>query len=110
MIKDVFNALASATRKLFHSWLTLVILLALYLAMLGSVYLFFSTREATVAQLLSTFALCILAPVLWLVIQGIAVRYASEDRATRVLARSLADFWKLAIIVLPLILDRKSVV
>jgi hypothetical protein len=82
----------------------LIILLALYLAMLGSVYLFFSTREATVAQLLLTFALGIIAPVLCLVIQTIAVRYASEDRAGKLLAHSLGDFWKLAIIVLPLVL------
>ena len=104
MIKDVFNGLATATRKLFSSWRTLLIFLALYLAMIGSVYLFFSTREATVAQLLATFALGIVALLLWLVIQGMAVRYASEDRAGKLLARSLAGFWKLAIIVLPLFL------
>lgn len=104
MIKDVFNAIGAATRKLFRSWRTLLLLLALYLAMLGSVYLFFSTREATVAQLLLTFALGIVAAVLKLVIQVVAVRYSSEDRAGRLLLRSLADFWKLAIIVLPLFL------
>jgi hypothetical protein len=104
MIKDVFNAIGSATRRLFQNWRVLLILLVLYLAMLGSVYLFFSTREATVAQLLLTLALGIIAPVLWLVIQTMAVRYASEDRAGKLLVRSLADFWKLAIIVLPLIL------
>lgn len=104
MIKDVFNAIAFATRKLFQSWRTLLMLFVLYLAILGSVYLFFSTREATITQLLSTFALCILAPVLWLVIQGIAVRYASEDRAARLLSRSFAGFWKLAVVALPLFL------
>jgi hypothetical protein len=103
MIKDVFNAIAFAARRLFQNWRALLILLVLYLAMLGSIYLFFSTREATVAQLLLTLALGIVAPVLWLVIQTMAVRYASEDRAGRLLARSLGDFWKLAIIVLPLV-------
>ena len=104
MIKDVFNAIASAARQLFRSWRALLILLVLYLAMLGSVYLFFSTREATVAQLLLTLALGIIAPVLCLVIQTMSVRYASEDRAGKLLAHSLGDFWKLAIIVLPLVL------
>jgi hypothetical protein len=104
MTKEVFNAIGAAIRRLFQSWRALLILLALYLLMLGSVYLFFSTREATVAQLLLTFALGIIAPVLWLVIQTIAVRYASEDRAGKLLAHSLGDFWKLAIIVLPLVL------
>lgn len=104
MIKDVFNAIASATQRLIHSWRVMLILLALYLAMLGTIYSFFSTREATVAQLLLTFALGIIAPVFWLVIQGMAVRYASEDRAGKLFTRSLADFWRLAIIVLPLFL------
>ena len=104
MIKDVFNAIASAARRLFQNWRALLVLLVLYLAMLGSVYLFFSTREATVAQLLLTLALGIIAPVLWLVIQTMAAWYASEDRAGKLLVRSLADFWKLAIIVLPLVL------
>jgi hypothetical protein len=104
MIKDVFNSIGFATRRLFQNWRALLILLVLYLAMLGSVYLFFSTREATVAQLLLTLALGIIAPVFGLVIQTMAVRYASEDRAGKLLVRSLADFWKLAIIVLPLIL------
>ena len=104
MIKDVFDAIAYAGRRLFQSWRVLLILLVLYLAMLASVYLFFSTREATVAQLLLTFALGIVAPLLWFVIQTMAVRYASEGRAGKLLVRSLGDFWKLAIIVLPLFL------
>ena len=104
MIKDAFNAIAYAGRRLFQSWRVLLILLVLYLAMLASVYLFFSTREATVAQLLLTFALGIVAPVLWFVIQTMAVWYASEGRAGNLLVRSLGDFWKLAIIVLPLVL------
>lgn len=103
MIKDVFNAIASAARKLFQSWRTLLIMLLLYLGILGSVYLFFATREATVAQLLLTLALGILAVVLWLVIQAMAVSYASDDRAARLLVRSFSDFWKLGIIVLPVV-------
>src|SRR6185436_4613914 len=104
MIKDVFNAFKAATRRLLQSWRALLIMLALYLAMIGSVYLFFSTREATIGQLVVTFALGILAPFLWLVIQGMAVGYASEDRAGKLLVRSLADFWKLALIAIPLFL------
>ena len=104
MIKDVLNALASATRRLFRSWRALLMMLALYLAMIGSLYLFFSTREATIWQLLVTFALGIIAPVLWFVIQGMAVRYAAEDGAGKLFIRSLADFWKLALIAIPLFL------
>lgn len=103
MIKDVFNAIASAARSLFQGWRVLLILLALYVVMLGSVYLFFATREATVGQLLYTLALGILALVLWLVIQTMAVGYASEDRLGTLLARSFSNFWKLGVIALPLV-------
>jgi len=104
MIKDVFGALAVATRKLFRNWLALLILLVLYLALLGCFYLFISTREATVGQLLLTVVLGIAAPVLWFVIQGIAARYAGGERAGRLLTHSLGSFWKLVLIVLPLVL------
>lgn len=103
MIKDVFIAIAKATKQLFRSWRTLVILLVLYLGILGSVYMFFATREATISQLLLTFALGILSLVLFLVIQAIAVRYTSEDRAGKLLVRSFSGFWKLGIIVLPVV-------
>lgn len=103
LVKDVFNAIVSATQQLFRSWRVLLILIALYLGILGSVYMFFSTREATIAQLLLTFALGILALVLWLVIQAMAVRFASEDGAGRLLVRSSSDFWKLGVIALPVI-------
>jgi hypothetical protein len=102
MIKDVFRALGTATRKLFQNWRALLIMLALYLVVLGSLYLFFSTREATIAQLLLTLALAILVPVLKLIIQTMAVRYSSQGRSGRLLLGSLADFWKLAVIVLPI--------
>lgn len=101
MIKDVFIAIAKATKQLFRSWRTLLILLVLYLGILWSVYMFFATREATITQLLLTFALGILSLVLFLVIQAIAVRYGSEDRAGKLLVRAFSGFWKL---------DRKSVV
>lgn len=104
MIKQAFEAMGTAARNLFQSWRVLLVMLALYLAVLGSVYLFFSTREATVAQLLLTLALGILAPVIKLVIQMMAIRYESEDRVGRLLLSSLADFWKLAVIVLPIAL------
>jgi hypothetical protein len=103
MIKDVFSAIASAARSLSQSWRVLLILLVLYLAMLGSVYLFFATREATVGQLLYTLGLGILALVLWLVIQAMAVSYAGEDGAGRLLARGFSNSWKLGIIALPLV-------
>src|SRR5262249_6919778 len=74
------------------------------LAMLGAVYWFIATREATIAQLLLSLLLVIAAPVLFFVIQTMAARY--RDRGEHVwalLGSSLRDFWKLLVIALPLI-------
>ncbi|MEK6323516.1 MAG: hypothetical protein AABN33_17900 [Acidobacteriota bacterium] len=105
MIERIFHALASASRELFRRWGALLILLVLYLGMLGAIYLFFVTREATVGQLLLSLLLALAAPVLFLVIQTMAARYTAGDgRTLPLLGGSLRDFWKLLVISLPLIL------
>lgn len=105
MIKRIFQALASALRELSRHWGALLILLVLYLAMLGAIYLFFVTREATIGQLLLSLLLVLAAPFLFLIIQTMAARYgASDGRALKLLGGSLRDFWKLLVISLPLIL------
>ncbi|MEK6407864.1 MAG: hypothetical protein AABN34_12955 [Acidobacteriota bacterium] len=105
MIKRIFHAFTSALRELFRRWGALLILLALYLAMLGAIYQFFVTREATVGQLLLSLLLALAAPVLFLVIQTMAARYnQGSTRAWALLGGSLRDFWKLLVIVAPLIL------
>src|SRR5438132_10166749 len=79
MIKRIFNALALAARLLLGDWRALIILFVLYLAMLGAVYLFFVTREATVGQLILSMLLALAAPVLFLIIQTMATRYSSQS-------------------------------
>jgi hypothetical protein len=104
MINKIFSAIASGSRNLFRNWRVLIILLVLYLAMLGAVYWFFATREATIAQLLLSLLLAIAAPVLFLVIQTIVARYRDPDaRALPLLRGALRDFWELLVIALPLI-------
>lgn len=104
MIKRIFHSLTSALRELFRRWGALLILLALYLAMLGAIYEFFVTREATVAQLILSLLLALAAPVLFLIIQTMAARYnKGGQRAWALLGGSLRGFWKLLVISLPLI-------
>src|SRR3989442_10508289 len=79
MINKIFSAIASGSRNLFRNWRVLIILLVLYLAMLGAVYWFIATREATLAQLLLSLLLAVAAPVLFLVIQTIAARHRDSD-------------------------------
>lgn len=79
-------------------------MIALHLAMLGAIYMFFVTREATIGQLLLSFLLAIVAPVLFLIIQTMAARYRDDNSdAWRLLANSARYFWKLLVIALPLI-------
>jgi len=104
MIKRLSHAFSSASRQLFRCWGTLLMMIVLYLAMLGAIYLFFVTREATIGQLVLSFLLAILAPILFLIIQTMAARYRDDDSgAWGLLAGSARDFWKLLVIALPLI-------
>ena len=105
MIKRILHALASALRALFCRWGALLILVVLYLAMLGAIYQFIATREATVGQLFLSVLFALAAPVLFLIIQTMAARYnQGSQRAWALLGGSLRDFWKLLVISLPLIL------
>lgn len=104
-MKRVFHVLASSARDLLRNWRVLIILFLLYLGMLGSVYLFFVTREATIAQLLLSLLLALAAPALFLIIQTMAARSSTGgERPWALLGSSLRDFWKLLVIALPLIL------
>jgi hypothetical protein len=104
MIKRIFHALASSARLLLRQWRALIILFVLYLALLGAIYFFFVTREATVGQLILSLVLALGAPVLFLIIQTMAARYNSQrGSAMRLLLGSVRDFWKLLVIAVPLI-------
>ena len=105
MIKRILHAITSALRELFRRWGALLILIVLYLVMLGAIYQFFVTREATIGQLILSLLLALAAPVLFLIIQTMAARYnQGSPRPWPLLEGSLRDFWKPLVISLPLIL------
>jgi hypothetical protein len=97
--------MGQAARGLFGNWRALLVLLVLYGAMLASTYFFISIREASFWQVLVTFLLAALAPVLFFIIQVIGIRYVEDGVKTKELLRSaLGNFWKLLVISLPLLL------
>src|SRR5215475_11220627 len=105
MIKDVFNSIAAAGLRLFANWAALLISLAMYLALLGAVYLFFNIREATVAQLALNMILPIAAVALFFLIQAMGVSYVRIGvGAGYLVKRSFADGWRILLASLPLIL------
>ena len=105
MIKDVFHSIAAAGLRLFANWAALLISLAMYLALLGAVYLFFNIREATAAQLALNLILPIAAVALFFLIQAMGVSYVRIGvGAGYLVKRSLTDGWRILLASLPLIL------
>jgi hypothetical protein len=104
-MKKLIKTITLALSELFRKWGALIILLALYLAMLGAAYTFFVTRDSTIGLLLLSFFLALVVPVLFLVIQTMSARYNTGSQSGwSLLGGSLRDCWKLLVILLPIIL------
>jgi hypothetical protein len=73
MYSKSITAIISAARVLLSNRRLLLLMLAVYSALLAAIYLFVSTREATISQLLLTFVTVIAAPALFFVLQAIIV-------------------------------------
>lgn len=95
------SAVLSAVRMLFKNWLTLPLMITVYAALLLAVYLFVSTREATVAQLVLTFTVMLAAPLLFFVLQAASVNYTTASSS--LLRKTLHDTAKLIAVTLPAI-------
>src|SRR5262249_47171997 len=105
MLKDVFHSIAAAAQRLFANWVSLLISLLLYAAMIGAIYLFFNIREATATQVALTLILPIAAVALFFMIQAMGLSYVRIGvGAGYLLKRSLEDCWRITLASLPLIL------
>jgi hypothetical protein len=105
MVKDIFHSIAAAARRLFANWAALFISLAMYLALLGAVYLFFNIREATVTQVALTLIIPIAVVSLFFLIQAMGLSYVRIGvGAVYLLKRSFGDGWRILLASLPLIL------
>lgn len=104
MTKNVFKAIGLAASKLFRHWQLLAIFAGLYSCLLAACYFFVATREANAWQVLLTFALAIVAPVIFFVIQTLCVSYTRNEAGTTTLVmQSFKNFWKLTVVSLPLV-------
>lgn len=105
MIKDVLEAISLAARKLIANWGTLVILLALYVALLAVIYTFFAIiREATELEVvLTVFVLPIVALILFFSLQVMGLSYTRVGvGGGYLMKRALMNCWKLLLVSLPL--------
>jgi hypothetical protein len=105
MLKNVVSAMTTATRRLIGNWRALITFVGLYVALLLVLYLFFTTREASIGQLLLTLLTAIAAPVLFFVLQTLGISYTAREASLGVLLKqSLRQWWRLILISLPLLL------
>jgi hypothetical protein len=94
----------SALRSLFRSWTTLVLVGLLYGGLLVASYLFVSTREATITQLVITLATMVIAPALFFALQAVSVNYTTNTGTARLLKKTTQDLLRLIVVTVPLIL------
>ena len=104
MFKDVIEAIGSAARKLFSNWGALLISLLLYAALLGVLYLFITTSEATTLQVVLTVPVLPLASAtLFFSLQAMGISYVRIGvGALYLLKRALKDCWRLLLVTIPL--------
>jgi len=79
MYSKSINAIVCAVRSLFSNRRSLLLIVAVYTGLLAAIYLFVSTREATISQLLLTLITVIAAPALFFVLQAIIVGPTSRS-------------------------------
>jgi len=95
------SAVFSAVRMLFRNWTTLPLMITVYAALLLALYLFVSTREATIAQLIVTFSVMLAEPLLFFILQAASVNYTTSSSG--LLRKTLYDCVKLIAVSLPVI-------
>ena len=93
-------AMFSAVRLLFNSRKAMALTLGAYAGLLTAVYLFVSTREATIPQLFLTMALVVVAPVLFFALQTISVSYPNGPLSRELIGNCL----RLMAVTVPVIL------
>ncbi|MBA2705082.1 MAG: hypothetical protein H0U60_14680 [Blastocatellia bacterium] len=107
MLTETFSSIVTAVRRVFANWPALLLVAIVYLGLLVTLYFFVAVREASVAQVVLTFVLALVAPILFFVLQAmIASGFADTAQpvsAGLLVKRSLTGFWKFIVVTLPLI-------
>ena len=99
MFKESITAIVTAAGALFKSRRVLVLMSCSYAGLLAALYLFVSTREATIGQLVLTMTLVVVAPALFFVLQALSVSYTNSAPSRGLVRNGL----KILIVSVPLI-------
>jgi hypothetical protein len=103
-MRDAFKDITEAARGLWRNRKMVLLFFATYIALLGTIALFVTTREATLRQVALTFVTLLAAPALFFLLQAMCVNYTETDGASEMLRRSLKSFWKLMLVSIPVII------
>lgn len=103
MFSQSIKAALAAVRLLFKNRFLLLLLVGLYGGLLFAGYLFVSTREATISQLVLTLALVIVTPALFFALQAVSVNYASESTPNGLVKKAALDSLRLVVVSVPVI-------
>jgi len=115
MLTETLHSMATAARNVFRNWPAMLLIALVYASLLALLYFFVALKEATLAQVILTFAFAIIVPLLFFILQAMIANGSARQEATEsggpseqltaafVLRRSLTSFWKLILISLPLI-------
>ena len=100
MFSQAIKAELTAIQLLFRSKLTLLLLVGIYGILLGAGYLFVSTREATIMQLVMTLALVVIAPALFFTLQAVSLNHFSGSTAIK---KNIHDCLRLIAVSVPVV-------
>ena len=103
MLTETFQTIGSATRNVFANWRSVIITAVVYATLLAALYVFIVVREASLFQVGITFALAVVAPLLFFLLQALIAGETDQAPLGRLLKNAFADFWKLLLVTLPLI-------
>ena len=89
MYSQSITAILSAARSLLRNRRALLLMIVAYAGLLLAIYLFVSTREATISQLLLTLVAVICAPALFFALQAVSVSYAHNSTSRDLIKKTL---------------------
>ncbi len=103
-MKDALRDITETARGLVRDRRAMLLFFATYVALLAMLALFVTTREATIKEVLLTFAALVALPALFFMLQGMCVSYRETNGAGELLRRASKVFWKLIVASIPLII------
>jgi len=105
MIKHILHAYHVSMRSLVHPIMRMIVLFVASVAFVASVYGLFAVREANTFQVIATCALALIVPIVFFIVQSLAVNYADSAQPVGAwIGRAFHVFWQLlAISVLPIL-------